>query len=440
MNGMSMVEPFGRILRLQDQGSAAGICSVCSANPEVVTAALEHARAHHTYALIEATANQVNQYGGYTGLDPEGFARLVSTCNEAVGLNPSRIVLGGDHLGPLVWSSEPAEDAMRKAVELVRLYVRAGFGKIHLDVSMPLGDEGVSGPPALELIASRTARLCAEAEREALDPRKAGNHGGPVYVIGSEVPPPGGARGGEEHTIVTDARDCEQMIDAMERAFSAAGLHAAWERVCAVVVQPGVEFGESSVHEYRREAAGELRELIRRYPNLVYEGHSTDYQRPVHLRQLAQDGVAILKVGPALTFALREALFALTQMEAELDQIRPFDRRSRFDEVLDYAMVANPVHWRTHYTGDAATLRFLRRYSLSDRCRYYLADPAVKEAAGLLCSNLRERGIPHALLSQFMPEQYRRVRESLVSPEPQALIRDRIRGVLGDYQAAFEGA
>ena len=61
-----------------------------------------------------------------------------------------------------------------------------------------------------------------------------------------------------------------------------------------------------------------LTELLKDEAGLVYEAHSTDYQRPESYRNLVRDGFAILKVGPALTFAMREVLEALSLIEAEL--------------------------------------------------------------------------------------------------------------------------
>ena len=85
-----------------------------------------------------------------------------------------------------------------------------------------------------------------------------------------------------------------------------------------MVVQPGVEFGDEFVHDYRAESAQDLVKLIEGYPNLVYEAHSTDYQTRQNLAHLVRDHFAFLKVGPALTFAFREAVFALVHMENEL--------------------------------------------------------------------------------------------------------------------------
>uniref|UniRef100_UPI002027EB42 class II D-tagatose-bisphosphate aldolase non-catalytic subunit n=1 Tax=Shigella flexneri TaxID=623 RepID=UPI002027EB42 len=49
-------------------GEHIGICSVCSAHPLVIEAALAFDRNSTRKVLIEATSNQVNQFGGYTGM------------------------------------------------------------------------------------------------------------------------------------------------------------------------------------------------------------------------------------------------------------------------------------------------------------------------------------------------------------------------------------
>ena len=62
--------------------------------------------------LIEATCNQVNQEGGYTGMTPADFRGFVEAIAARVGFDPSRIILGGDHLGPNPWKQLPAEEAL----------------------------------------------------------------------------------------------------------------------------------------------------------------------------------------------------------------------------------------------------------------------------------------------------------------------------------------
>ena len=121
--------------------------------------------------LIEATANQVNQFGGYTGMLPVDFKNLVMEMAKEIGVDESLIILAGDHLGPLTWAGEPEAEAMAKAEELVRQFVLAGFTKIHLDTSMKLGDDSKEEMLETEVIARRGVRLykvCMEAYAELL--------------------------------------------------------------------------------------------------------------------------------------------------------------------------------------------------------------------------------------------------------------------------------
>lgn len=139
------------MIKKHKSGQSNGIYSVCSAHPLVLEAALQQGLQDDSYILIEATSNQVNQFGGYTGMKPADFKEYVFALADKAGFNRSRIILGGDHLGPNAWQKEPAAQAMAKAAEMVSEYVLAGFRKIHLDCSMscegdpvPLSDETVA--------------------------------------------------------------------------------------------------------------------------------------------------------------------------------------------------------------------------------------------------------------------------------------------------------
>src|SRR5690606_2270274 len=133
------------------------------AHPIVIEAALRHAlRADAPVVLFEATCNQVNQEGGYTGMTPADFVRFVHGIADAVGFDRARIALGGDHLGPNPWTALDAAAAMDKAEVMVEAYVAAGFRKIHLDCSMACAGDPVPLPePA---IVERAVRLCRAAE------------------------------------------------------------------------------------------------------------------------------------------------------------------------------------------------------------------------------------------------------------------------------------
>lgn len=418
------------VVSAQKKGEARGIYSVCSAHPTVVRASLAHALENGTYALVESTCNQVNQFGGYTGMRPGDFRSFLGEMARRLDFPPERLILGGDHLGPEVWQDEPVEIAMAKACVLVRDYVLAGYLKIHLDASMKLkGDP--AGPLSREIAAMRSAEL-AQAAEEAHARRGFGE--APRYVIGTEVPIPGGARQKEDHVSVTRVSDVEATIEVSRQAFVEKGLESAWERVIALVVQPGVEFGDDFIQEYDQKGAADLSNFIEK-ESLVFEAHSTDYQTRECLRQMVGDHFAILKVGPALTFAYREAVFALAMMENEL---YPGGERSNLIKVLDQVMLEHPKHWAKYYPGDRRTKHFARKYSYSDRCRYYWLDPTIQAALRKLMRNLGKATIPLSLVSQYLPEQYKRIREGRLENKPQEIIWDKIRDVLDDYQSAIQ--
>lgn len=424
-----MISLLDEMILAQKKGEAKGLVSVCSAHPWVLRAVMRQ----HSPFLIEATCNQVNQFGGYTGMKPKDFAgfveRFVPRERAAPGWllpNAGGILLGGDHLGPSVWRHEPAETAMQKAEELVRGYVQAGFTKIHLDTSMRLGDDP-AGPLGAARCAARTARLARVAELAHVEGLPALR-----YVIGTEVPVPGGVQGHGARGTVTTVEGVQQTLDVTRAALRQAGVEHVWERIIAVVVQPGVEFGDDFVLDCQPKKARALARFIEPTP-LVYEVHSTDYQPRTALKALVRDHFAILKVGPALTFAFREAAFALAMMENERV---PYADQSHLIEVLDKVMVGQPEHWQRYYPGTAEEQAFKRKYSLSDRARYYWGLPAVQEALGKLLNNLKKRPLPFSLLSQFAPVQGARIRAGEIKNAPETIILDRIGGVLEDYLAA----
>ncbi len=420
------------LLAQRRRGIPAGVVSLCTANRRVLSAAFEAAREDGTDVLVEATANQVNQDGGYTGMDAAAFRAFAEDAAREAGLPLERLHLGGDHLGPLVWRDRPAGEALARAETLVRSYVAAGFEKIHLDTSMRLGGDDPDAPLPVALVAARGARLCAAAEHEAASRGLER----PVYVIGSEVPVPGGTTETEEGLRVTPPEEFRATVAAFRAAFLAEGLAEAWDRVVAFVVQPGVEFGDDGIHAYDRAAAAALSASLGAAEGRVFEGHSTDYQPEPRLREMVEDGVAILKVGPALTFALREGLLALSHVEEALLPRHPELVPARFPEALDAAMRANDVHWRRYAHGSEADLAFSRRFGRSDRSRYYLPVPSVQEAADRLLRNLEATGVPLTLVSQYLPTAYDAANEAGRAPDPRTLATARLRDCLRAYAAA----
>ena len=418
-------------------GTALGVYSVCSAHRTVLEASILQARDDNSLLVIESTSNQVNQFGGYTGMEARDFAAYIKSLADGLGYPFGKILLGGDHLGPNVWQGEKAESAMEKARVLVRSCVKAGYKKIHLDASMfCLDDEGDRTKPLSdEITAERTARLCRACEDEADMDAAGGNAGGrPLYIIGTEVPTPGGSREKEDFIKPTEPGAVRNTLAAMERAFKKYGLENAWERVIALVTQPGVEFGDDNVFYYDRERAGGLSRALDHSP-LVYEAHSTDYQTGRGLRQLAEDHFCIQKVGPALSFAYREALFSLAGMEKELSH--KISAPSNLEETIEKVMLeSRPNYWEKYYRGTEEDRRFARRFSLSDRVRYYWPDRELTNAVERLFGNLSGTGIPLTLVSQYMPHLFMPFSEGTIGKGPRELTIAHIRAVLDHYARA----
>ena len=425
--------PMLRVLQSQKEGKQLGIYSACTGNALVLEACMRHAVDTDTVLLIEATANQVDQYGGYTGMKPADFMTMIRKLSEKTGLPMSRIILGGDHLGPLTFAHLPEEEAMKEAAELIRQYVMAGFTKIHIDTSMKVASDDPDVRLSDETISRRGAELAVVAEQayaELLKTDPDAIH--PAYIVGSEVPIPGGSQDAVDTGVqVTKVDDFRATVGAFESAFASHGLEEAWKHVIGVVVQPGVEEKDAGCTEYVREKAAGLMAAIKDYPALMFEGHSTDYQTKYKLRELVEDGVGILKVGPALTLALREGLFALAYAEKEQFAAHP-DRQSHFMEILDEAMVADPKYYRKHYHGTEEEIALKRKFSFSDRCRYYLPQPQVMAAINRLFENFKG-GVPLNLLSQFMPIQYTKVREGVLANDPKSLVFDRVANNIDEY-------
>lgn len=436
-----MIHPMKDIVKRYKSGENVGIFSVCCSNQYVIEAAMQKLLNKNIPLLVEATANQVDQFGGYTGMKPKEYVKYIYSIADKVGFPKERIILGGDHLGPLTWRTINPREAMENAKNLIREYVLAGFSKIHIDTSMPLNGDFENEIFDDSLIANRASVLCKVAEEAYLELKEKNDEAmHPVYIIGSEVPIPGGAQVEEEEAgpKVTSVEGFKNTVETFKKAFESFGVGDAWQYVIGVVVQPGVEFSSDYVWEYNREEAKDLIDELKNYPQLIFEAHSTDYQTPRALKEMVEDGFIILKVGPALTFGFREGIFALNHIENELLKYDENVELSNFIEVLDFSMIKNPKDWVHHYSGTGEKIKLERKYSLSDRARYYMPKDEVNFALEKLMNNLEGIEIPMTIISQFMHEQYKKVREGVLKPIAKELLKDRIGEYLDDYVYAVE--
>lgn len=422
-----MKQPGSRRASLLPIGDFRGITSVCSAHPLVLEAAIDFGKENDAPTLIEATCNQVNHQGGYTGMTPVDFRHLVEKVATDRGYDASRIILGGDHLGPNPWKHQPAANAMRNASTMVASYVEAGFGKIHLDASMGCADDPELLDPAL--IADRAADLANVAEQAAKDT----DGPAPIYVVGTEVPVPGGSAQGHGGIQITKPDAVRETIDLHRQAFKDRNIEGAFERVIAVVVQPGVEFGDREIIRYDRSKAIELVAARSDLSGIMFEAHSTDYQSRQGLKDLVGDGFSILKVGPELTFVLREALYALDDIASALD---PQHKPRSLMSTMESLMLENDGYWRKYCSGSEDELRIQRHFGLSDRIRYYWADPRAERMIKDVFSKLEIFRIPPGIASQYLdgPVDLYLSRGGKISPATVA--RESVKRTLARYADA----
>jgi len=399
-----------------------GIVSVCSAHPLVIAASLEEAKAQGQFGLIECTCNQVNHRGGYTGMTPADFVAATKRIAQSVGFPEDKLIIGGDHLGPNPWTHLPAEEAMAEARAMMRDYAEAGIRKLHLDCSM-----GCKGEPVAlddETTAARAAELCKVAEEAG---------GDAVYIIGTEIPPPGGAHAELTDLEPTSPAAVRETYRVHQRVFEAAGLGAAFERVIAIVVQPRVESAQMSVVLYDPARATALVAARSDLGGLVYEAHSTDYQTGKALNALVDDGFAILKVGPSLSYALREALYGMEMAAAEVD-----GGPRALRDTMERLMVGDPGVWTDHIHGDPASQRSQRHYGLADRIRYFWPHPDAAAAVAALHNRFRTAAPHIGLLSQYIGGPL--VKEALEAGDdlrdPDVLAKRAIRRALRPWMEA----
>ena len=351
-------------------------------------------------------------------MDAKTFVAFIDDLKFKNEVSPNLIVLGGDHLGPQVWKSEAADMAMVKARELVSDYVRAGITKIHLDCS-----EGCAGEPPLidnETAADRAASLASSCLDAASTPEEL------LFVIGTEVLPPGGARLDENgHVIPTSPVSAAKTLIAHHNAFANKGIADLWPQVAGLVVQPGVEFGPDQIFNLPADVDLGLRDVISDYPGICLEAHSTDYQPPETFLNLAKMGFAFQKVGPALTFALRKALYALDEIVQKLTP-----SSVTLPMVMEGAMRENPKYWRSYYSEDD---KFKWHFSYADRIRYYWPLPIVKKAVENLIATFDELKVSDKILVERFSPAVLDHSEGLASSRGRAIVRSEIQNALFPY-------
>lgn len=387
-----------RTSRIEKRG---GIWACCSSNPFVLRAACRYAARENTVLLAESSSAQVNQYGGYSGMTPGQFCSALHMTAQKEGLPADRLILGADHAGPLPWRQLNETEAMRRAERLIADCVEAGYEKIHIDVSMPLGEERLSGNHCdsstreiyEDIMTERGVRLIAAAENAWSASRKE-ERTPPLYVIGNEVPESGGIQQACQQRY-SSGEHCLAMLKRYRERLQEAGYGEAAGRIIAMAADVGTGFFRDGVLKPDVSRLSDLSEVSER-AGIVFEGHSADYLDMDLLQAMTENGISILKVGPELTNALLKALFFLENLERK---DCGESSRSRLKETLFGCMIKDPVHlhkWMRMETVGETEVEQMRKIAFGplDRWRYYANRPEVQKSVCRLLKNLSGSAMP----------------------------------------------
>jgi D-tagatose-1,6-bisphosphate aldolase subunit GatZ/KbaZ len=135
---------------------------------------------------------------------------------------------------------------------------------------------------------------------------------------------------------------------------------------------------------------------------------------------------AILKVGPELTAAYREAVVAMACIEDRL----PITMKSNIMAVIAKVMDANPKYWQGYITKDAR-MELMKIFGLSDRIRYYWPNAAIQNALKILHANIDGASGEIGLIAQFA-----NLPELRALPLNHEIIQARVGAVVDKYLSA----
>lgn len=355
-----------QIVRAVRQQIGPAIPAVASVLPDVIAAGLRQAREHGLPALIEAPAEEVNQFGGHSGLTPADFAALVQDVAHSHGLDAVPLILGADGLGPGLWPGLDPSAAMTHAERMVADFAAAGFNRLQFHA----------------LDAPGIARLVSVAETHA-PPRHP-----PVYALPA---------GGDPASSVTSPEDLAEALTRHEAAFAEADLAGAWRRVHTMSVRFGMGFTPAHVERFDIEQPDQLSAVLRDHDRIALEAEAVDYQSARVCADLTRRNVAVLKLGPSLSFAWREALYGLSHVHAWSEG------GPHISERMEALMLADPAMWQQDGRGPAGHSRLLRHFGFTDRIRHYWSKAGAELAA--LCDSMEASGLHLPLLLQYLPPE-----------------------------------
>jgi len=358
---------IGAIILMKKNWFKKPLPSFCTSNFDVIKIILIYAKIYRLSVLIECTSNQVNQFGGYSGLKPKEFYKKIILLSKKIQLNRKYIIFGADHLGPLPWKNLNKKNAFKNAEKLLKSISKEKFEKIHLDTTIVCGNEKKLN---LDKVRSRFFELFKSIPKKKLKN---------IYLVaGSEVPYAGGGDFKENISKLKDVQNDYSIYNSIINQKKSK------KREFALVIEPGMSFTNDKIFKPNFKNLKNISKFSKK-KNIFFEAHSTDYQRMDVLKKLVKSNFKFLKVGPELTFKYHQSLKLMLDLEK---RYTPIYFRSNLNNELNKIMKKKNKYWKDYYKGSTSKINFLKFNSLLDRVRYYWNHSSVDRSKEKLFKNI----------------------------------------------------
>ena len=391
-----------------------GLPSFCTSNFDVLKIIIKFSKIHQLPVLIESTSNQVNQFGGYTGLTPATFKKKIEYIRKKEKLNKNYLLLGGDHLGPLPWKNLTEDRAMKNAGILIKKYVEAGFDKIHIDTAILC-----SGQKSLtrSKIISRCDALIKKINSNNLVNK--------ILVVGTEVPFAGG--GDHVKTSITKLENIKKEYQMYRMIFKT--FKSLYRKTFGLVIDPGISYGNENITKSKFKNFN-IKTKFSKKNNFVFEAHSSDYQSLKDLKKLNNLNFKFIKVGPELTFYYLKAALYMEKIESKL-----FHKKSNLKKIISIRMNKNQKYWKDYYKKRSEFFKF---NSYLDRVRYYWSDKKVNNAKKMLFKNIDTIDVSKFIKINRLSQKDIYIKKKLNLSNADYLVYHYLKKSLEKYYLAFD--
>ena len=363
----------------QTTGVPRTLFAACPNSLSVIKASFRAAKRNNAPIYFATTLNQVDTDGGYTGMTPAEFTKVLAREAAAVHYT-GPYVLAIDHGGPWLkdkqnterWETERAMNAVKASFEAA---IAAGFDLIHVDptvdIFLPKGEI-----IDIHVVAQRTVELILHAETF----RKA--HGiAPIsYEVGTE----------EVHGCLADEATFDNFLIGLKNGLAEVGLSDVWP--CFIVGKVGTDLDTAI---FDPEVARNLTSKVRPHGSWI-KGHYTDgVSNP---EEYPLSGMGAANVGPEFTISEYEALEELEAKEVEYYNAGRVAMLSHITEVLT-RLVYESNRWKKWLLESEKGVDFYeidperRAWLVKTGCRYIWQKPEALVARNTLNENLKRVGM-----------------------------------------------